>query len=88
MAEFVETGDQDPLFSSYLVMMVFNHLIKHTQLGYYLDYFRKFEDESSIQSHAWRVSGLLKHVSHRVIRPPIYDPRSIVDLLEKFGDAH
>ena len=54
------------------------------------DYFLLFEDECSLQSHACagRVSGLLEHVRDRVIRPPSYDERSIVDLLERYGDAH
>ena len=54
------------------------------------DYFLLFEDECSLQSHtcAGRVSGLLEHVRDRVIRPPTYDERSIVDLLERYGDAH
>ena len=37
---------------------------------------------------AARVSGLLEHVRDRVIRPPSYDPRNIVELVEQFGDAH
>ena len=55
-----------------------------------VDCFRMFEDECGIQSHACagRVSGLLEHTRDRVIRPPSYDLRSIVNLLGKFGDAH
>ena len=54
------------------------------------DYFAMFEDECSIQSHycAGRVARVLDHVRGMVIGPPDYDPRSIVGLLDKYGDAH
>ena len=54
------------------------------------DYFQLFEDECSFQSHTCvgRVARVLDHVRDRVVGPPDYDPRSIVALLEKYGDAH
>ena len=54
------------------------------------DYFQLFEDECSLESHtcAGRVARLLDHVRDKVIAPPDYDPRNIVDLLDKYGDAH
>ena len=54
------------------------------------DYFLLFEDECSLQSHtcAARVARVLEHVRDRVIGPPSYDPRNIVELLDKYGDAH
>ena len=54
------------------------------------DYFAMFEDECSIQSHycAGRVARVLDHARGMVIGPPDYDPRSIVGLLDKYGDAH
>ena len=43
-----------------------------------------------MESHtcAGRVARLLDHVRDKVIAPPDYDPRNIVDLLDKYGDAH
>ena len=41
-----------------------------------------------LHSCAGRVSGLLDHVRDKVIQPPSHDPRNVVDLLEKCGDAH
>ena len=54
------------------------------------DYFQLFEDECSLQSHtcAGRVARVLNHVRDKVIEPPDYDLRNIVDLLDKYGDAH
>ena len=54
------------------------------------DYFLLFEDQCSTHLHscAGRVSGLLAHVRDKVIQPPSHDPRNVVDLLEKCGDAH
>ena len=53
------------------------------------DYFLLFEDKCS-QSHvcAGRVMGVLSHLRENVIKPPSYDPRNIVDLLDKYRDAH
>ena len=45
-----------------------------------------FEDECT-QSHAGRVMGVLSHFRGKVIDPPSYDPRNIVDLIEKYRDA-
>ena len=54
------------------------------------DYFVMFEDECTLQSHncAGRVARVLENVRDRVIGPPDYDPRSIVELLDKYGDGH
>ena len=43
-----------------------------------------------MQGHACagRVMGVLSHVRAKVIGPPSYDPRDIVELLERYGDAH
>ena len=48
-----------------------------------------FEDECT-QSHACagRVMGVLSHFKGKVLEPPSYDPRNIVDLIEKYRDAH
>ena len=53
------------------------------------DYFVMFEDQCT-QSHicAGRVSGVLSHIRKNVIDPPDYDPRNIVDLLDKYQDGH
>ena len=32
--------------------------------------------------------GVLSHVRENVIKAPEYDPRNIVDLVERYGDAH
>ena len=45
------------------------------------DYFILFEDECT-QSHA--CAGMME----KVIGPPSFDPRNIVDLVDKYGDAH
>ena len=53
------------------------------------DYFLPFEDQCSLShSCAGRVMGILEHVRDKVIKPPEYDPRNIIDLIEKYGDAH
>ena len=54
------------------------------------DYFQLFKDECSLQSHTCtgRVARVLNHVGDKVIEPPYYDLRNIVDLLDKYGDAH
>ena len=53
------------------------------------DYFLMFEDQCT-QSHtcAGRVRGVLSHFREKIINPPNYDPRSIVDLLDKYEDGH
>ena len=53
------------------------------------DYFLPFEDNCSL-SHtcAGRVMGVQEHVRDRVVKPPVHDTRNIVDLVEKYGDAH
>ena len=42
------------------------------------------------QSHrcAGRVRGVLSHLRETVLDPPDYDPRSIVELLDKYEDEH
>ena len=47
------------------------------------DYFLLFEDSCS-QSHtcAGRVMGIQAHVRDKVLKPPSYDPRDIVALVE------
>ena len=52
------------------------------------DYFLLFEDRCS-QSHtcAGRIMGIQSHVRDKVLKPPSYDPRDIVALVEKYGDA-
>ena len=57
------------------------------------DYFLPFEDECSLShSCAGRVMGVLvknlEHVRDKLIKPPEYDPRNIMNLIEKYGDAH
>ena len=37
---------------------------------------------------AGRVRGVFFNMRNSVLKPPIYDPRNIVDLLDKYGDAH
>jgi hypothetical protein len=48
-----------------------------------------FEDQCS-QTHtcAGRIRGVLAHIREKVIEPPNYDPRSIVDLFDKYKDGH
>ena len=55
------------------------------------DYFLLFEDECSLLAHhncSARVMGVVSNMKHRLLQPPSYDPRSILDLLDKYGDAH
>ena len=54
------------------------------------DYFVLFEDECSLMTHTYagRVARVLDHVRDKVIGPPDYDLRNIVDLLDKYGDGH
>ena len=53
------------------------------------DYFILFEDQCT-QSHACagRVMGVASGMREKLIEPPSFDPRNIVDLVEKYGDAH
>ena len=37
---------------------------------------------------AGRVMGIQSHVRDQLLKQPDYDPRDIVALLEKYGDAH
>ena len=48
-----------------------------------------FEDQCT-QAHlcAGRVMGVLSHLRGKVIKAPSYDPRDIVELLDKYRDAH
>ena len=53
------------------------------------DYFLLFEDKCTLSHRcAGRVMGVLSHVREKVIKAPEYDPRNIVDLVERYGDAH
>ena len=54
------------------------------------DYFLMFEDECTTQSHscAGRVMGVLFNMRASVLNPPSYDPRNVVDLLDKYRDGH
>ena len=54
------------------------------------DYFLLMEDECSTQSHscAGRVMGVLFNMRDKVLKSPSYDPRNVVDLLDKYRDAH
>ena len=53
------------------------------------DYFLLFEDKcSQLHTCAGRVMGIQSHARESVIKPPSYDPRDIVALVEKYGDAH
>ena len=55
------------------------------------DYFLLFEDECSLLAHhncAARVMGVVSNMKDKLLQPPSYDPRSILDLLDKYGDAH
>ena len=48
-----------------------------------------FEDKcSQLHNCAARVMGIQSHARESVIKPPSYDPRDIVALVEKYGDAH
>ena len=55
------------------------------------DFFLLFEDECSLLAHyncAARVMGEVSNMKDKLLQPPSYDPRSILDLLERYGDAH
>ena len=48
------------------------------------------EDECTTQSHlcAGRVMGVLLNMRELLLRPPSYDTRNVVDLLDRYRDAH
>ena len=48
------------------------------------------EDECSTHSHTCggRVTGVVFSMRDSVLKPPSYDTRNIVDLIENYGDAH
>ena len=55
------------------------------------DYFLLFEDECSTLGHQnclARVKSVVLSMRHLALKPPDYDPRSILDLLDRYGDAH
>ena len=54
------------------------------------DYFLLMEDECTIHSNhcAARVSSVVSNMRNSVLQPPSYDQRNIVDLLDRYGDAH
>ena len=53
------------------------------------DYFLLFEDKCDLtHACAGRVMGVASHFRDKVLKPPDYDPRDIVDLIDKYGDAH
>ena len=52
------------------------------------DYFLLFEDQcSQMHNCAGRIMGIQSHFREKVLKPPDYDPRDIVALVEKYGDA-
>ena len=53
------------------------------------DYFLLFEDKcSQLHTCAGRIMGIQSYFRDKVLKPPSYDPRDIVALVEKYGDAH
>ena len=53
------------------------------------DYFILFEDQCSLSNNCvGRVSGLQAYVRDKMLEPPSFDQRRMVNLLEKYGDAH
>ena len=53
------------------------------------DYFVQFEDKCTLpHSCIGRVMGVLQNVRGNVVKAPEFDPRNIVDLVERYGDAH
>ena len=54
------------------------------------DYFIMFEDECSTLTHncAGRIRGVLFNMKDKALKPPDFDSRSIIDLIEKYEDAH
>ena len=74
-----------------------DNVLLYAQMAHCLDYYSQemedhflpFEDKCNL-SHlcAGRVMGVLAHVRDMVIKAPDHDPRNIVDLMERYGDAH
>ena len=57
--------------------------------AYLEDYFLLFEDKCSLaHTGAGRVMGYLSHPREKVVGTPHYNPRSIVDILDKYRDGH
>eukprot|EP00091_Calanus_sinicus_P005333 TRINITY_DN15777_c0_g1_i1.p1 TRINITY_DN15777_c0_g1~~TRINITY_DN15777_c0_g1_i1.p1 ORF type:complete len:137 (-),score=45.44 TRINITY_DN15777_c0_g1_i1:3-413(-) len=53
------------------------------------DYFLLFEDKCELNhACAGRVMSVASHVRDKVLEAPKYDSRNIVDLIDKYGDAH
>ena len=53
------------------------------------DYFLMFEDICSETHNCFgRVKGVLFDKLPLVLKPPDFDPRNIVHLVERYGDAH
>ena len=54
------------------------------------DYFLMFEENCSTQTHncVGRVKGVLFDKIPLVLKPPDYDTRDIIHLVERYGDAH
>ena len=54
------------------------------------DYFLMFEDDCTTQSHtcAGRIMGVLFDMRDEVLQPPSYDLRNVVDLIDRYRDAH
>ena len=54
------------------------------------DYFLLMEDECSTHSNncGGRVSSVVFNMRKSVLKPPSYDPRNVLDLLNKYKDAH
>ena len=51
---------------------------------------RKSPDDCSIESHSCfgRISAVLFDKRDIALKPPDYDERNIIELLEKYSDAH
>ena len=54
------------------------------------DYFLMFEDDCTTQSHtcAGRIMGVLFDMRDKVLKPPSHDLRNVVDLIDRYRDAH
>ena len=51
--------------------------------------FLLLKDEGSTHSHnCGKIVSVVFNLRDSVLKPPSYDPRNIVDLLDKYGDAH